>query len=87
MSRKTLEDYKTELVGNTYGWLTVLDVYKTNFNKRICLCKCRCGVEKEIDLVKIVSGHTKSCGCYHHSKEKANLYVKWCKDHPVYRPT
>ena len=82
MSRKTLEDYKIELVGNTYGWLTVLDVYKTNFNKRICLCKCRCGVEKEIDLVKIVSGHTKSCGCYKKSAEFSKKISQWYEDNP-----
>ena len=82
MQRKTLEEYKAELVGNTYGWLTVLDVYKTNFNKRVCLCKCRCGVEKEIDLVKITSGHTKSCGCYKKSKEHKAALSKFWKDNP-----
>jgi hypothetical protein len=81
MSIKTLDDYKNELVNKTFKWLTVLDVYRRN-GKRKCLCKCQCGNVCEKDLTKVISGHTKSCGCLKSSPETGNKISQWYKDHP-----
>ena len=78
---KTLDDYKNELVNKTFKWLTVLDVYRIN-GKRKCLCRCQCGNVCEKDLVKVISGHTKSCGCLKSSQETSDKISQWYKDHP-----
>ena len=82
MSKKLdLEDLKKEYVGITFNWLTVLDV--TRESGRInFICRCRCDKIHTTYYKKILFGYTKSCGCYHHSKEKSSLYSKWCKEHP-----
>ena len=30
-------------------------------------CKCDCGNECDVDVNSLISGHTKSCGCFHKS--------------------
>ncbi len=74
-----------ESIGNTYGFLTVLDIID-NFNLK---CVCKCGKEKKVLKYKLFSGHTKSCGCYKlkgrdithwlsKRGKKTNLYTTWC---------
>lgn len=88
----------SEYIGNTFNWLTVLDVVKTA--KVMFRCKCQCGKILDIYYRYVLSGHTKSCGCYIHSKEHsdnlsklysdnpervANISIKrkqWCESHP-----
>ncbi|HCW53238.1 MAG TPA: hypothetical protein DG753_05785 [Clostridium sp.] len=60
------EDFpKNNLIGNTYGRLTVIDYVGKRKGKNEWLCKCNCGNEKEVkargDLLK--SGKVRSCGC------------------------
>lgn len=91
-------DTLSEYIGNTFNWLTVLDVVKTS--KVMFKCKCQCGKILDIYYRYVLSGHTKSCGCYIHSKEHsdnlsklysdnpervANISIKrkqWCESHP-----
>lgn len=88
----------SKYIGNTFNWLTVLDVVKTS--KVMFKCKCQCGKILDIYYRYVLSGHTKSCGCYIHSKEHrdnlnklysdnpervANISIKrkqWCESHP-----
>lgn len=45
------------------------------------LCRCECGVEKEVVNSKLLGGHTKSCGCL--SKEistRSLVRMNWSKD-------
>lgn len=81
---KSLNKYKLELVGKTFGWLTVLDVYRSTVNPkyRVCLCQCKCGIIKEICLTKVISGHTKSCGCYKRSGEMSKKASDWYRNNP-----
>lgn len=55
------------LVGNTYGRLTVikLDKKRTTKNKTYWLCECNCGNEHLISIESdsLKRGDTKSCGC------------------------
>lgn len=52
------------LIGQTFGYLTVLDgpikKGKDNFWK----CQCKCGAIREVRNWNLKSGNTKSCGCY-----------------------
>ena len=79
-SRVSLEDLKAEFISKEFGWLTVIDVIHDKLYK--CICKCRCGREKIVDIYKLRSGHTSSCGCYSKSKEFADSQSQYLKDHP-----
>jgi hypothetical protein len=97
MKKRTIDEWKSILVGNTFGWLTVLDVY--NDNGIVCKCRCKCGNIKTAPARKVYSGHTRSCGCYaksvEHRKQMSDIINKpdvlaklshnikqWCKEHP-----
>lgn len=77
MSRKykRLDDWKAELIGNTYTFLTVVDVIQSVDSKGkklyLAVCKCKCGKECSISVYAITSGHNKSCGCYETSEENS----------------
>ncbi len=65
---KTLEERRKELVGRTFGKLTVKDVQPNvieSTGKRdgyIAICLCSCGREKIVKINKLLSNHTKSFG-------------------------
>ena len=83
---KTLEDYKNEMLGKTFGWLTVLDVFRDEqTHSRICRCRCKCGNIVIKDMRKVYKGHTTSCGCYVHSKEKSDVLKGFWKNNPEAR--
>ena len=51
-------------IGKQYGYLTVLeDTGKKYHSTRIYKCKCSCGNIIEVNINKLHTGHTKSCGC------------------------
>ena len=49
-------------IGQKYGRLTVLSVYRENRNT-IARCRCSCGREKDVRLSSLKNGNTTSCGC------------------------
>lgn len=52
-------------IGNTYGYLTVLERAPNNKEGRaMWKCKCKCGNELVVLGKHLRSGNTKSCGCY-----------------------
>jgi len=54
----------SEEIGNKYGALKILDVYKDIDNRcTVAKCICDCGKEKDIRLTEIKNGHIKTCGC------------------------
>ena len=62
---------KKDLTGLKFGRLTVLyeaePRYTSGGHKKIMWhCKCDCGKGTELDVhsIDLISGHTKSCGCY-----------------------
>lgn len=58
-----------DLTGKRFGRLVVLKEAKPHISKsgktkmRMWLCRCDCGVEKEILGTSLMKGATKSCGC------------------------
>lgn len=50
---------RTEMINQKYGLLTILN----EDDEVYCLCKCDCGVIKQIRRRDILSGNTRSCGC------------------------
>ena len=88
---KTLEQnielLNNQYVNNMYNWLTVLEVFPVFYeNGRLkrydVKCKCKCGKDTITRLNYVISGHTKSCGCYNHSKEHNAALSKFWKDNP-----
>lgn len=61
-------------IGEIYGRLTVVsEVARKNPRKRRFQCKCTCGNETEVDLNKLRTGYTRSCGCLHLETIAKNL--------------
>lgn len=50
--------------GSRFGRLTVLKRDPERKGKAYWICSCDCGNEKSISAQSLVSGATKSCGCY-----------------------
>ncbi len=84
-NKKNIDD----VINTKYGYLSVLHEIPTYVKnrKRCVLAKCDCGIIKNYILTDIVSGKTKSCGCYHkkimikrntiHGKAKHPLFSIW----------
>lgn len=75
-----IEDLKSEFLNREFGWSTVIDIIKDSGFK--CVCKCKCGNEKIVNIYKLRSGHTKSCGCYSKSDEFSNNQRQYLLNHP-----
>jgi hypothetical protein len=67
-----MQGRKLDLVGKKFGRWTIIS--KTpNKGYSICwLCKCECGVEKEIREWSLINGDSKSCGCFKKDNSKNN---------------
>lgn len=74
-------------IGDIFGFLTVEGFESCNYLDRKGIrryaikikCRCKCGSESIVYRYKLLSGHTKSCGCYQKiAVSKANK-----KDNPV----
>ena len=59
-----------DLTGQIFGKLNVVSFYGKVNGVRKFLCICECGKETVVSGTKLVSGHTKSCGCY--QRERAS---------------
>lgn len=56
---------RNDLRGKRFGKLIALNDVGSKRNKRIWLCKCDCGNKITVLSANLLSGNTKSCGCYH----------------------
>jgi len=63
-AKKTSTKKTGSLIGNRYNHLTVLGEAKSKYGKVHWICKCDCGKETIVSTSGLLSGHTKSCGCY-----------------------
>ena len=81
----TLDEWKSDLIGKEFNWLTVVDVIvDESDNSMKCICKCRCGNIKLIPPCIVSKSKAKSCGCFTKSAEyKLIMSTKskeWCKN-------
>lgn len=62
-------------IGNTYGYLTVVErAENTKEGRAMWKCKCKCGNETIVLGKHLRSGNTKSCGCYQRERAaQANM--------------
>lgn len=71
-----------EVIGKLFGKLTVLGEYRRreNSNTTQWKCSCECGKVTWVDRDKLLSGHTKSCGCIvkkYDGLSNEKLYKTW----------
>lgn len=74
-------------IGNLpkYGRLTVIaDAGKRGHNHQYVLCRCDCGVEKEIRLEHLSSGKIVSCGCHKQEMATKHGLCRRNNEHPLY---
>ena len=72
-----------DLTGCKFGRWTVLYWKETKYTEHIWICKCECGIEKEVIGGSLKSGKSKSCGCLSrdltikHGMEGTAVYNTW----------
>src|SRR5208337_1346662 len=55
---------RTDLTNRRFGRLSVLRYSESRHRAAYWLCRCDCGTRKVVIARSLVSGHTKSCGCF-----------------------
>jgi len=69
-----------------YHHLTVIgDAQRIHKNRPRLLCLCDCGKRVEVDRHKVLTGHTKSCGCYKIAMHTARLKTHGGSASPEYK--
>lgn len=82
-TKLSIEEHRDKMINHTYGWLTVIDVFRDEKSGRVtCKCRCKCGNICSYQVGKVKSGARKSCGCYKHSDEFKKSQSNWCKENP-----
>lgn len=80
MSKKTVD-----LTGKKFSRLTVLVFDQYRKCKASWVCKCDCGKTLNVLAHRLLSGHTKSCGCFHVDVARANGYTHRMSQTSEYR--
>lgn len=78
-----------DITGMRFGRITVIDLHGVSkHGKKIWNCICDCGTQKKILSGSLLSGRTKSCGCFSvdNSREKATIHGHFYdSEYSVYR--
>ena len=74
------------VIGKTYGLLTVLSDFESTTRSRKVLVRCSCesGTEKAVFLSNLKRGNTESCGCLHKKAAKDSNSTHGLTKHPMY---
>lgn len=65
LHKETITSMLSEnLVGKTFGKLTVIKKLESKYDKTHWMCRCECGKEAVVSTSGLKTGHTQSCGCY-----------------------
>lgn len=59
----SIEKDHSKYLNQKYGRLTINSIFQHKSKHLNAVCVCECGVTKTVNLYKVLSGHTKSCGC------------------------
>ena len=70
------------ITGKTFGKLKALKISEESTKTRKWVCICDCGKEVSVATNKLISGHTKSCGCLRigtptHKMTNTRFYQIW----------
>lgn len=70
-------------IGTEYNWLVTTGLPISDGHSRHVPVRCRCGVEKMVEVCGLVCGDIRSCGCYSHKFDRPHgwsntrLYKTW----------
>lgn len=73
-----------DVIGKKFGRLTVIEYADMDGRHVMVKCKCDCGNYIVTREYRLISGTTKSCGCYRkdkltkHGNRHTKLYHRWC---------
>jgi hypothetical protein len=67
-------------VNERYGYLTVVEFDEIRNGRYFWKCKCDCGSLTIVEVGRLLSGHTQSCGCYQ-KKQAAKAKTKHGETH------
>lgn len=60
-----------DLTGMICGQLTVIGYDGYRNHHHYWRCRCSCGKETSVEQTHLLTGHTKSCGCYRRNRIQA----------------
>lgn len=75
--------YYREIVGQTFGHWLVLERRPNRRRKAYYLCRCSCGVEREVIKCGLEDGKTTNCGHVHKPKQnhkEVNCFKRWTEE-------
>ena len=75
MLKRSIDEWKQLLIGNTYNLLTVTDVVKVD-SKMMSVCICKCGNIKYAEPFRVFHGNIKSCGCLNNSENLSSRHTE-----------
>lgn len=88
-----MKSEKNKIEGKKYNNLRVLSLFEirkradSKRNRYYYLCECDCGNKIVVEKSKIISGHTKSCGCARKEFNEGQFQKKYdidIKNEPLY---
>lgn len=84
---ENINNLKDLYLNKQFNWLTIIDISvdKSDTGRikgYVATCKCKCGKDTVTKLNYVLSGHTKSCGCYNSSKEHIIAMSEFWKNNP-----
>ena len=68
---------KQNLIGQTFGQLTVVDTASSRHGISHWLCKCTCGNLSEVSQNALKKGTSRSCGCYRKQLAAKNMETRF----------
>lgn len=75
---------KEAVLGDKYGYLSILKDLGMEDSFHMVLAKCDCGEVKKYKFILLRRGATKSCGCYRSNMVKNRVYTHGLTKHPIY---
>ena len=82
-TKRRVDKNRINNIGEKFGRLTILDIL-WNEKRAKAICKCDCGNDYIGVKSDIVSGHTKSCGCFRQETTQINRLVHGMTDTRLY---
>lgn len=73
------------IIGNNYGYLTIVGEYSNDGNGRRVVAICKCGKTKNYRLGHIQQGRTLSCGCLQVELQSKKQTTHGLSKHPLYK--
>ncbi len=70
--------------GQRFNMLTIIHEVPKHKTRRHFLCKCDCGQTREVALIRLTTGKTRSCGCIAIKILKQRFTTHGMGGHPLY---